>query len=156
MRSNLNLILRPGTYDLEVGLFTPFRNDGLKANGEDYLKVAQVSVIAPKSQPLARPVRMAYERTALLSLDESGTVPPESPVTLRVDAIGADASALFALINERSVRSTFTQTVRAGQTRLTFAAPEFEGHYQLYMTTGKRGALSLVFRYDNGMSYWAR
>ena len=43
----------------------------------------------------------------------------------------------FALINERSVRSTFTQTVRAGQTRLTFTAPEFEGHYRLYMTTGQ-------------------
>ena len=96
--------LRPGTYDLEVGLFTPFRDDGLKANGKDYVKVAEVSVIAPQSQPLARPVRMVFERTALLSLDEAGTVPPESPVTLRVEASGADAFASFALINERLVR----------------------------------------------------
>jgi hypothetical protein len=128
--------LRPGTYDLQVGLFTPFRNDGLKTNGEDYLKVAQIPVIAPRAQPLARPVRMVYERTALLSLDEPGTVPPESPVTLRVEATGADTFASFALINERSVRETFTQTVRAGQTRLTFTAPAFEGNYRLYMTTG--------------------
>ncbi len=128
--------LRPGTYDLQAGLFTPFRNDGLKVNGEDYLKVAQISVSAPKSQALARAVRMAYDRVALLSLDELGTVPPESSVTLRVDAIGADASAFFALINERLVRETFTQTVRVGQTRLSFAAPESEGRYQLYMTTG--------------------
>jgi hypothetical protein len=129
--------LRPGTYDLQVGLFTPFRNEGLKTSGKDYLNVAQISIIAPKAQPLARQVRMVYERTALTSLDEPGTVPPESPVTLRVDAIGADAPAIFALINERSVRSTFTQTVRAGQTRLAFAAPEFEGQYRLYMTTGR-------------------
>jgi hypothetical protein len=129
--------LRPGTYDLEVGLFTPFRNDGLPANGRDYLKVAQVSVIAPKSAALEHAVRMAFERTALLSLDELGTVPPESPVTLRVEAMGADTFASFALVNERLVRETFTQTVRVGQTRLTFDAPEFEGNYRLNMTTGK-------------------
>ena len=129
--------LRPGTYNIEVGLFTPFRDDGLQAAGEDYVKVAEVSVIAPHTQRLARLVRMAFERTGLLSLDEPGTVPPESPVTLRVEAVGADAYASFALINERLVRETFSQTVRAGQTRLTFTAPEFEGNYRIYMTTGQ-------------------
>jgi len=128
--------LRPGTYDLQVGLFTPFRNDGLQTNGEDYLKVAQIAISAPKSEALPHSVRIAFDRMALTSLDELGLVPPESPVTLRVDAIGGDASAIFALINERSVRSTFTQTVRVGQTRLSFTAPEIEGRYQLYMTTG--------------------
>jgi hypothetical protein len=129
--------LPSGVYDLEVGLFTPFRNDGLQANGQDYLKVAQVSVIASESAVLARAVRMTFDQTALMSLDELGTAPPESPVTLQVDAIGADTFASFALVDERSVRATFTQTVRAGQTRLTFVAPEFEGHYRLYMTNGK-------------------
>jgi hypothetical protein len=129
--------LRPGTYSLEVGLFTPFRAEGLPVKGADYVNVAEISVIAPKSESLAHAVRMVYERTALMSLDELGTVPPENPVTLRVDAVGADVVASFALINERLVRSTFTQTVRVGQTRLTFTAPEFEGHYRLYMTTGR-------------------
>lgn len=129
--------LSPGTYDLQVGLFTPFRNDGLPVNGQEWLKVAGISIVSPNSQPLAREVRMAYDRIALMSLDEPGMVPPASPVALRVDAIGAAAPALFALIDERSVRSTFTQTVREGQTRLAFTAPEFEGHYQLDMTTGQ-------------------
>jgi hypothetical protein len=132
----LEPFLRPGTYDLEVGLFTPFRADGLSVNGADYLKVAEISIIAPKSEPLEKQVRMAFERTAVLSLDEAGTVPPESPVTLRLNTTGADVFATFSLINERGVRSVFTQTVRAGQTQLSFTAPEFVGAYQLYMTTG--------------------
>ena len=93
--------LRPGTYDLQVGLFTPFRNDGLKANGKDYLNVAQISIIAPKAQPLARPVRMVYERTALTSLDEPGTVPPESRCNCRIRTCAGSRSDLIRTLADK-------------------------------------------------------
>ncbi|HTP07183.1 MAG TPA: DUF2723 domain-containing protein [Anaerolineae bacterium] len=130
--------LLPGTYDLEVGLFTPFRPDGLKtADGGEWLKVGSIQVITPRSEPLAHEVRMSYGPTALLSLDELGTVPPESQVSLRLQAAGATEPASLALINERNVFAVYTQTLRAGQTRFAFPAPEFEGQYQLWMATGQ-------------------
>jgi hypothetical protein len=130
--------LLPGTYDLEVGLFTPFRSDGLKtAGGADWLPVASVQVITSRAEPLARPVRMAYGPTALLALDELSTVPPESQVALQLQAAGATAPATLALIDERYIYATYTQTLRAGQTRITFPAPEFEGDYQVWLTTGQ-------------------
>jgi hypothetical protein len=130
--------LLPGTYDLEVGLFTPFRSDGLETDGgSDWLKVTSVQVIAPRSEPLAREVRMAYGSTALLSLDELGTVPPESQVSLRLQTTGATVPASIALIDERSIFAVYTHTLRAGETRATFPAPEFEGPYQIRLATGQ-------------------
>ena len=130
--------LLPGTYDLEVGLFTPFRSDGLKTEGDrEWLKVAGVQVIAPRAEPLAHEVRMAYGPTALLALDELGTVPPESQVSLRLQAMGATTPASLALIDERNLFAVYTHTLRAGQTRAAFPAPEFEGDYQVRLATGQ-------------------
>ena len=129
--------LLPGTYDLEVGLFTPFRSDGLKAEWRRWLKVDSVQVIAPRAEPLAREVRMAYGPTALLSLDELSTVPPESPVSLRLQTMGATVPASLALIDERNIFAVYTHTLRAGQTRAMFPAPEFEGAYQIRLATGQ-------------------
>jgi hypothetical protein len=129
--------LLPGTYDLEVGLFTPFRSDGLKTEDGEWLKVAAVQVIAPRGESLAREVRMSYESTALLSLDELSSVPPESPVSLRLQATGATVPASIALIDERNIYAVVTHTLRAGQTRATFPAPEFEGAYQVRLATGR-------------------
>ena len=56
-------------------------------------KAAEVSILAPKSQALERQVRMVFDRTALMSLDESGTVPPESPGDAAARCDGADTSA---------------------------------------------------------------
>ncbi len=130
--------LLPGTYDLEVGLFTPFRTDGLKASsGDDWLKVDSVQVIAPRVEPLAREVRMAYGPTALLALDELSPVPPESPVSLRLQTMGATAPASLALIDERNIFAVYTHTLRAGETRAMFPAPEFDGAYQIRLATGQ-------------------
>jgi hypothetical protein len=129
--------LFPGAYDLEVGLFAPFRADGLQANGADWLKVASVQVIDSRTEPLAREVRMAYGPTALLSLDELSMVPPESQVPLRLQAAGATVPATMALIDARNIFAVYTHTLRAGQTRFTFPAPEFEGQYQIRMATGQ-------------------
>lgn len=130
--------LLPGTYDLEVGLFMPFRSDGLKAEGDrEWLKVAGVQVIAPRAEPLAHEVRMAYGPTALLALDELGTVPPESQVSLRLQAMGATTPASLALIDERNIYAVYTHTLRTGQTRAAFPAPEFEGDYQVRLATGQ-------------------
>jgi hypothetical protein len=130
--------LLPGTYDLEVGLFTPFRSDGLKsADGNEWLKVAGVQVINPRAEPLAREVRMAYGPTALLSLDELGSVPPEGQASLRLQAMGATVPASLALIDERNIYAVYTHTLRAGQTRAAFPAPEFEGNYQIRLATGQ-------------------
>lgn len=128
--------LLPGTYDLEVGLFTPFRSDGLQAeDGSDWLKAGSVQVITPRVEPLAREVRMAYAPTALLSLDELGTVPPESQVSLRLQAMGASTPASLALIDERNIFAVYTHTLRAGVTRAVFPAPAFEGDYQVRLAT---------------------
>jgi hypothetical protein len=133
----LEPFLLPGTYDLEVGLFTPFRSDGLSTSGGDWVKVTGVQVIAPHSEPLAKEVRMAYGPTALLSQDELSTVPPESPVALRLQATGATVNASLALIDERNMYAVYTHTLRAGQTRATFPAPEFVGDYQIRLATGQ-------------------
>jgi hypothetical protein len=133
----LEPFLLPGTYDLEVGLFTPFRSDGLPTTDGEWLKVAGVQVVAPRNEPLARDVRMAYGPTALLSLDELSAVPPESPVTLRLQVMGATTNASIALIDERNIYAVYTHTLRAGQTRATFPAPEFEGDYQIRLATGQ-------------------
>ena len=129
--------LPPGTYDLEAGLFTPFRAEGLKTEGGDWLKVASVQVIAPRDEPLAREVRMAYGSTALMSLDELSTVPPESRVSLRLQTMGATAPAALALIDERNIFAVYTHTLRAGETRAMFPAPECEGDYQIRLSTGQ-------------------
>jgi hypothetical protein len=129
--------LLPGTYDLEVGLFTPFRTDALQAGGSDWLKVDSVQVIAPRVEPLARKVRMAYGPTALLSLDELSTVPPESQVSLRLQTTGATVPASLALIDARNVLAVYTHTLRAGETRAMFSAPESDGAYQVRMATGQ-------------------
>jgi hypothetical protein len=129
--------LPPGTYDLEAGLFTPFRTDGLKTGGSNWLKVDSVQVIAPRVEPLAREVRMAYGPTALIALDELGPVPPESEVSLRLQTTGATLPASLALVDERNVLAVYTHTLRAGETRATFPAPEFDGAYQVQMATGQ-------------------
>ncbi len=130
--------LPPGSYDLEVGLFTPFRSDGLQADsGNEWLKVASVPVIAPRAEPLARQVRMAYGPTALLSLDELTTVPPESQVSLRLQTAGATVPASLSLIDERNNFAVYTHTLRAGETRAIFPAPELGGDYQIRLATGQ-------------------
>jgi hypothetical protein len=130
--------LLPGTYDLEAGLFAPFRLDGLRTAGDrEWLKVAEVQVIAPRTEPLAREVRMAYGPTALLALDEPGTIAPESQTALRLQAMGATTPASLALTDERNIYAVYTHTLRAGQTRATFPAPEFEGAYQIRLATGQ-------------------
>ncbi len=130
--------LRPGVYDLEVGLFTPFRSDGLSAaGGGDWLKIGSVQVITPRDELLPREVRMAYGPTALLSLDELGMRPPESQVPLRVQVMGATAPASLALIRERSIIAVYTYTLNSGETRIVFPAPEFYGDYQIRLATGR-------------------
>jgi hypothetical protein len=126
--------LLPGTYDLQVGLFTPFRSDGLKtAEGSAWLKVATVQVAEQNAEPLAREVRMAYGPTALLSLDELGTVPPESQVSLRLQTMGATTKAYFTVAGDGYSGNVFTDTLRAGQTRVTFAVPKLEGSYPVQL-----------------------
>ncbi len=130
--------LHPGTYDLEVGLFTPFRSDGLTVEGNRaWLKVASVQVIAPRDESLPREVRMVYGPTALLSLDELGRRPPESQVPLRLQVIGATAPASLAVIRERSIIAVYTYTLNSGETRIVFPAPEFYGDYQIRLATGR-------------------
>jgi hypothetical protein len=86
---------------------------------------------------LEREVRMAYGSTALRSLDELSTVPPESQVSLRLQAMGATTPASLALIDERNIYAVYTHTLRTGQSRATFPAPEFEGNYQIRLATGQ-------------------
>ncbi len=127
----------PGTYDLEVGLFTPFRDEGLPVAGKDWLRVAQVPLVPASAPPLAREVRLAYDQTVITSLDELGVVPPESPMNLRLNAIGASASSLTVLVRDQAAYTTITQTLQPGQNRVAFAAPESIGDYQVRLLTGQ-------------------
>nr|MBP7689616.1 hypothetical protein [Thermoflexales bacterium] len=121
-----------GQYDLEVGLFEPFREDALKVNGADWLKVSQIQVSPQVIKPLAREVRIVSRERVIASLGDLGDVPPASEVALRLTADGPDSNAVLAIgaDNETPVLST-TQVVRNGESRLMFRAPDANGTYAL-------------------------
>jgi len=121
-----------GTYDLEVGLFVPFRDDALKVNGVDWLKVSQVQVLPHGASALAREVRIVSGERVITSVDVMGDVPPASEAALRLAATGPDSSAVLAISadNATSALST-TQIVRSGESRLMFRAPDINGIYAM-------------------------
>jgi hypothetical protein len=72
-----------GAYDLEVGLFTPFRSDGLKLQMAATGCRASVRDCARLSRWRSRRAYLGQRRYLP---DELSTVPPESPVALRLQA----------------------------------------------------------------------
>jgi len=119
-----------GTYDLEVGLFTPFRDDGLS----DWVKVAQVTVTPSTPEPLAHQVRIVASDLALTSVDQPGDVPPSSEVATRVNAIGRDtpSNVVLSLVGDNGTAALTTQQmIRPRQSRLMFRAPDQNGTYAL-------------------------
>jgi len=127
---NIEPFVPAGTYDLEVGLFTPFRDDGLS----DWLKVAKVTVAPPAPEPLAHQVRIVSSELALTSVDRPGDVPPSSEVATRVNAIGRDtpSNVVLSLVGDNGTAAlTATQVIRPGQSRLMFRAPDQNGTYAL-------------------------
>jgi hypothetical protein len=93
---------------------------------------------------------MAYGPTALLALDELSTVSPESQVSLHLQTTGATMPASIALIDERNIFAVYTQTLRAGETRVLFPAPEFERAYQIRLATGQLARCHWLADMTNG------
>jgi hypothetical protein len=129
--------LPAGTYALEAGLFTPFRDDGLMAGGSPWVKVVDVQVLTAREAPLPVDVRMVYEQTALMALSELGTIPPESQTALQVKVMGEGTSASLLLVRDRNIYSEITTTLRPGDNRLRFTGPEFVGDYEVHLLTGR-------------------
>jgi hypothetical protein len=131
-----------GEYDLEVGLFTPFRPDGLKLDsGSLWARAARVTITPPPIEPLPHRVRLAYGQSFVVTSVESGnSVPPNSDVTLRVNAIGTDPRAdgeLLLFDGTGTLASSSSVVLRTGQSRLTFRAPAKVGTYYLRLNIGR-------------------
>jgi hypothetical protein len=121
-----------GPYDLEVGLFVPFRDDALKVNGADWLEVAQVQVLPPTAPVLARQVRIVSGERVITSVDTLGDAPPASEVALRVTADSPDSNAVLAIWADNATPAlSTTQVVRGGESRLMFRVPDANGMYAL-------------------------
>ncbi len=120
-----------GEYDLEVGLFTPFRDDGLRLdNGSTWWDVATVQVAPHAAGALAREVRIIAGNAAVTSVEAVGEVPPSSEVALRVEAVGSDVP-LNVVVSIGQL--TASQSLHVGQSRLTLRAPDANGAYPLQL-----------------------
>jgi hypothetical protein len=126
-----------GDYDLEVGLFTPFRPDGLTLpDGSNWLKFDHIYwTQSSATKPLAHETRSIFGSSiALTSLDDLGTVPPAGKVAFRLNSIGnfASQAALLSVVDSTGVNiSTTQQVMTLGQSRFEFTAPEANGRYTL-------------------------
>jgi Protein of unknown function (DUF2723) len=124
-----------GKYDLEVGLFTPFRPDGLLLkDGTNWLKISQVQVNSQSPESLAHEVRSMFGSVlALTSVDETGDVPPASDVLIRANWSGMPTSAavLSLVAADGTPVSNVNQSVQSGQSRLMLRAPDQNGLYSL-------------------------
>ena len=121
-----------GEYDLEVGLFTPFKSSGLTVEGVDWLKVANVQVVSLTPGPLAHEIRALYGHVALMSVDELGTVPPTGRTSVRFNVAGVtELPELLVVADEGGVRSGISLVSQSGQTRVSFDAPLQQGTYTL-------------------------
>lgn len=117
---NIEPFVPAGTYDLEVNLFTPFRDDGLSG----WVKVAKVTVVPSVPEPLAHQVRIVASDLALTSVDRPGDVPPSSEVATRVNAIGRDtpSNVVLSLVGDNGTAALTTQQmILAGP--ITFDVP---------------------------------
>ncbi len=122
-----------GVYDLAVGLFVPFREDGLSIGGMgDWIRIAQVDIASRAPESLAREVRIVSGNRVITAVDALGDVPPATETTLRLTAQGADSNAVLTISTDNAspVIST-TQVVRTGESRFTFRTPAANGAYTL-------------------------
>jgi hypothetical protein len=118
-----------GTYDLEVGLFAPFRDEGLSIGGMgDWLRVAAVTIAPRAAPPLPRAVRIAG-LGVITSLDEPSEIAPGRAGVLRFDSRDLPDATVRLWVGDE-----ITSTVpRAAQTRLVFHAPAAAGVYPLML-----------------------
>jgi hypothetical protein len=126
---NVEPYVPAGEYTLEVGLFTPFREDGLPVDGGSMWRdVATVRVAPHAAEALAHDERVIAGSIAITSIDALGEVPPASEVVLRVDAIGGDVPLNVGVsIGEL----TTSQSLQVGQSRWILRAPDANGAYPL-------------------------
>jgi hypothetical protein len=121
-----------GMYDLEVGLFVPFRDDALKVNGADWLTVTRIQVSPREAAPLAREVRIVSGERVITSVDALGDVPPVSEVALRLTSSGPDSNVVLTIgMDNAAPVSSQAQVLRAGESRLMITAPDATGPYNL-------------------------
>ena len=143
----------PGDYTLQVGLFPPFRDDGLRTSaGEQWWSAAPL--IAPRVTPLPleRALRQTYGGTIGVSSAASiGVLPQDSPGHMRLNwaRIQLPAAGLRVSL---SVRNAAGQTLWSDVTEpyggavsvsewppgilqadLSFRTPARDGDYQLWL-----------------------
>ncbi len=122
--------LEPGRYFLQVGLFPPFSQDGLKLeSGGPWLTLADVTLTPPETEPIIpHPVRMRFGRDVwLMGYDMLTTAAPGSQVTATLYWLSTHTEAAQLCAGE----NCFPIKVRAGnqvtETRVTFPAPKEAG-----------------------------
>ena len=120
-----------GVYDLEVGLFVPFRDEALKVNGADWLKVSQVQVTPQDAAPLTHEVRIVSGARVITSVDVPAEVAPAGQVAVRFNTLGAGGSNIhLTLIADNDAPSINQDYVmQATQTRATLIAPKILSEY---------------------------
>jgi hypothetical protein len=102
----------PGAYSLQVGLFPPFRNDGLRlaASGEMWLPVAALTAPAINPPALERAVRYAYgDAIAVSGVASIGVVPRSGDAQARVNW------SRITGIENRGIRVSLSLVDGAGQ-----------------------------------------
>jgi len=129
----LDLALAPGGYFLQVGLFPPFSNDGLKnESGGMWITLADVTLTEPTTEPqIQNPVRMRFGEAWLMGYDAPDTAAPGSQVTATLYWMSAkDTTAQWCA--EQNCRPV---TVRGGNhitvSRVVFDAPNEGGEMSL-------------------------
>jgi len=133
----------PGAYTLQVGLFPPFREDGLiTADGSTWWSVA--SLVAPQvaPPPLDRAVRQTYgNRVVVYAVEPPGTLPQSSQGKVRVNwantnpdlaPLNATVSVDTARVDTSGAERRMDTSVR--QASLDFRTPDRDGTYAVRLS----------------------
>lgn len=119
----------PGAYRLQVGLFPPFRDDGLMTDqGALWLDVAELTAPETTAPPLDRTLRQIYGgRVAVTSVASVGGVPRSSQAEVRMNLayIGSESGMLRAVLNGETSDVPRSSGVR--QVALDFRTPDQDG-----------------------------
>ena len=144
----------PGLLRLEVGLFLPFRDEGLNRDGtkSPWFTVVLLDQVPPSPNvPLARPLRASFgDELFITGASDPGVLPPGEPVSVVFEwsrtKVGTDRTLLLRWIDAKGVEVNSTQVKpyageyptsqwpmgRALMSRVTIPAPSAPGIYTLH------------------------
>ena len=130
-----NPSLPPGAYTVQVGLFPPFREEGLRtADGSTWSSVANLEAPLGTPPPLDRTLRQIYGgRVAVTGVETVGSVPASGLSRLKLNWTPVD-QALASVSARLAPGSSSPQPLTARQAALDFRAPDQDGTYPLRLS----------------------